>query len=381
MKQIIICALLAVAVMGCKDKNEAGKFTLDGNIKNVPDQEVYLEEIFFSDKAPEVLDTAMLKNGKFTVEGSSTEEGMFRLRLQNAEMGYIFINDKDKIDFTADAKDSTLEGPKFNSPANNSLKSFLLDFDKKRKTYITEAKKMDDRRAAGTSNDSIVEAGNALLKTMDTEFKSMVITTLDSVSDPVVGMFVFGYTQEIDSAQVNKVVSTLENRFPNHNALKGLLAKYKNATTIAATAPPASAKPTVGSMAPDFTMSDATGKPFALSSLRGKYVLVDFWASWCGPCRGENPNVVKAFNQYKNKNFTVLGVSLDNDKAAWQQAIMQDKLTWQHVSDLKGWDNATVSMYGYDGIPYNVLLDPSGKIIATELRGPALEAKLAEVLK
>lgn len=138
----------------------------------------------------------------------------------------------------------------------------------------------------------------------------------------------------------------------------------------------------IGSMAPDFTQNDTLGKPVSLKDFRGKYVLIDFWASWCHPCREENPNVVAAFQKYSSKNFTVLGISLDQPtgKEKWLNAIHQDNLTWTHVSDLKFWNNAIAQQYDIRSIPANLLVDPSGKIIAKDLHGDELEKKLAEVL-
>ncbi len=139
---------------------------------------------------------------------------------------------------------------------------------------------------------------------------------------------------------------------------------------------------TVGFMAPDFTQNDPNGNSISLSSFKGKYVLLDFWASWCGPCRRANPDILKVYDHYKTNNFTILGVSLDrpSGREAWLQAIKDDGLTWNHVSDLKYWDSEVAYMYSVTGIPQNFLIDPSGKIIAKNLSSEQLESTLAQLL-
>jgi peroxiredoxin len=386
MKKILFSITLLAGIVACNQGEDKGMFTVNGNLKNTEDQKIYLEQLFFSEKNPEVLDTAEIKNGKFTIGAKASEEGLYRLRFEKQEIGYIFINDKSTIDFKADVKDVTLQGPDFNTPANKAFKSFIVGVDAKQKGLTTLSTEIDSLKII-KKNDSTVQAKTLQLNTEISGFKNYIVKAIDTETDPIVAMFALGYTRGIEPSELKTVVPNLAKHFPKHAGVAGIIAQYnqmmakKDEPTAPKAAPQATGKIAIGYAAPDFTMADTEGKQISLSSFKGKYVLLDFWASWCGPCRGENPNVVANYNKYKSKNFTVLGVSLDEDKTAWLGAIKKDNLTWTHVSDLKGWSNAVAKVYGVESIPFNALLDPTGKIIATDLRDEELGKKLGEILK
>jgi peroxiredoxin len=382
MKKILSLLSISIILFSCNNADDKGKFTVTGQVKNAPDQKVYLEELYFSQKDPEVIDTAELKNGKFILNGLAAEEGIYRVRLEKVASGFLFINDKGLINFTADLNDISLNGPSFSTPANNSLKKFIGINDSLIKIIQNAAASLNQLEQNGTkSTDSIFTVTKNNFNSAKELMTKFCFQYADTVKSPALALFTTTAAPvEIEKFQLP--LQKLSQRFAAHNGIIALTSFVKQQLADKQQQQQAQqGKVQIGSAAPDIIMNDVNDKPFSLSQLRGKYVLVDFWASWCGPCRGENPNVVAAYNEFKDKNFTVLGVSLDRDKASWLKAIKDDGLIWQQISDLKYWSSAAVDLYGLDGIPYNVLVDPQGKVIASNLRGEGLINKLRELLK
>jgi len=359
----ILTAIVLLIFLSCHTKKD--EFTIKGNIAGVDTGKVYLQKLV--EGKPQSIDTADIVNGEFSFKGKMDLPDLRVLRLNERDyFAQIFIDNSD-VKVTA-YKDSLNATKTTGSPSQDIFQSYLNELLSVNKNLANIQEKY--QKAMEAHNDE--EAKNAemdyksVMENMKVYTKNFVKEHSKSVVSAYIALVQL--SNDVESDELDSIV----NRIPQEiSQSEYVIQLKKRAEDIKKTA--------LGITAPDFTMNDPQGNPVQLSSLRGKVVMIDFWASWCGPCRQENPSVVKLYQQYHNKGFEILGVSLDRNKEEWEKAIKDDQLNWLHVSDLKFWQNSAALLYSVNSIPQTFLLDKDGKIIAKGLRSEGLAAKLTEL--
>lgn len=362
----------AFGLASCSDTDQGG-FELKGQFKNGNGERLILEKL---SQQPVAVDSAVIDSeGNFVFKNYVPKIGFYRIKVSEENFAMLVLDSAQRVTVTGDIKDL---GNTYKVEGSDETSLFMqfTDVSRKRDKRVDSLNQiaqtlMEPFRNNPEKLDSIsatFEAPyNAIMRPVNDEVAA-IITKNASMYASLIAV------QSLEPDLYGEVYRTLDQglikKFPKDKNVKNFHDFVGRTLALS-----------VGQVAPEIELADTDGKLIKLSAFRGKVVLIDFWASWCGPCRKEMPNVVKAYAKYKGKGFEIFGVSLDKEKVNWVEAIKTDGITWPQVSDLQQWSSSVVSLYAIQGIPYTVLLDKEGKIIAKNLRGDELDKKLAEILK
>ena len=374
MQKILISLSVILLLSFCDGNKKNSSFQLKGTLSDSKAETLYLEKLGSAKQV--IIDSVILdENGNFEFTNYTPKIGFYRIKTNDKNFAMLVLDSADKVTITGSVKDLgntfKVEGSSETTifiEYNNLSKSRDIKLDSLNKEFqlLMETNKMDSKRM------------DSLSAIFETPYNSIInqsnILMVDKISKNTNMYSSIMAIQALDPDKYSDLYKSLDaglsKKFPND---KNVIMFHEVVERMLST--------NIGQFAPEISLPSPDGKEIALSSLKGKLVLIDFWASWCGPCRKEMPNVVKIYSKFKNKGFEIYGVSLDQDKEKWMEAITKDGINWPQVSDLKYWDNVAARIYNVQGIPYTVLIDKDGKIIAKNLRGQELEKKIAEVLK
>jgi peroxiredoxin len=382
MKKIIFLVALSLAILSCS-KVKKGEFMISGEAKGLPNGKmIYLKT---QNEVGLVLsvDSTKVKDGKFELKGKVKEPSMFALYIKDIQQPVPFIMESGAIEIKVD-KDSIWKSKISGTESNDSFQEFndktnainkrLVDYQNKNIQKLMEAQQKKDNITIESLKSGYVK----IQKEVDEYMNQYPDQNPNSYISLLLVERLFN-SQDFEYKKVKKTFENLNEELQNTTKGRAITEKLKaiekNMKNPAAVEKLKSLK-----MAPEFSAKSPSGTTISLKESLGKVTIIDFWASWCGPCRKENPNVVALYNQFHSKGLNIIGVSLDDDATKWKDAIAKDKLTWNHVSNLKGFEDPIAIQYEIQQIPTTFILDSKGNIVAKDLRGDELKAKVEELL-
>jgi len=362
MKKVIFLLVMVAGFWAC---NNTPRYKITGHLDGAVAGKVYLSKQ--ENQKIVHVDSAEIKDGNFKMEGTLEHPDVYYLQVQD-KRGYLLLfleNNKLKITGNVDSLWlAKAEGSPYQDEYN-AYQETMKPFEKQFKNLYSKW-----QQAKMTGNEDLAKKIEDEYDSITKEQKEVEKKFMEKHPQSLVSPYLLrSMAYSMEGEEMEKYLDQMDTSFNQIGFVKELREWAEAKKKVA-----------IGQPAPDFTLPDTTGKEVTLSSLFGNYLLIDFWAVWCSPCRVENPNLLKTYKKYHDKGFDIIGVSLDDDRDNWVKAIKKDGLLWTQVSDLKGWKAVVAKEYGVRSIPSNFLLDKDGKIIAKNLRGDALKKKLAELL-